>query len=85
MAFEATVNNRIKRVIEPCCIGRSERAVLEIKLAAVTNEISETNWRARCSARIYTSIAATRRCAHGSEIISKLRANDIGGCLQIVA
>ena len=85
MAFEATVNNRIKRVIETCCIGRSERAVLEIKLAAVTNEISETNWRARCSARIYTSIAAARRCAHRPEIKSQLCTNNIGGCLEIAA
>ena len=83
MAFTATVNNRIKRVIETGGIGRSERAVLEIKLATVTYEICETNWHARCTARVYTSIAAARRCAHRSEIKPKLRANNIGGCLSI--
>ena len=81
MAFTATVNNRIKRVIETRCIGRSERAVLEIKLATVTYEICETNWHARCTARVYPSIAAARRCAHSSEIKPKLGANNIGGCL----
>ena len=81
MAFTATVNNRIKRVVETRCIGRSERAVLEIKLATITYEIREANWRARCSARVYTPITSAWRCAHRSEIKPKLRANNIGGCL----